>query len=119
MDIYREQLLDHYHHPRGWGLQDSADIEHRGVNPMCGDEVTIQLTLEGNTVQHLHFEAQGCVISVAAASLLHEWIAGKPREAILNFSLQTIEELLGTTLPPARVKCGLLALETVQQGLLH
>lgn len=117
MDIYREQLLDHYHHPRGWGLQASASREQRGFNPQCGDEITVQLKLDQEIIQDVHFEARGCVISIAVASLLHGILIGKPVLFLQTLSLPAIEALLGTQLPPARITCGLLALETMQSAV--
>jgi nitrogen fixation NifU-like protein len=117
MDIYREHLLDHYHHPRGWGLKQSADIERTGRNPLCGDEITIQLTLTPTTISAMRFEGQGCVISRAAASLLSEYCAGKPVVEIQRLQPADMEHLLGIALPPARLTCGLLALDTIKQAL--
>lgn len=117
MDVYREHILDHFHNPRGWGLKMGADIQHAATNPLCGDEIIIQLFFEGATVRHMRHESKGCAISIAAASLLHEHVVGQTRDTISTLSLNSIEELLGITLPPARIKCGLLALETIQAAV--
>ena len=114
MDIYREQLLEHYRHPHGWGLKKRADTQATGYNPLCGDAVTVQLDLEGNNIKVMRFEGHGCVISHAAASLLNMHLGGKTVEQVLAMGQKDIETLLGISLPPARVKCGLLTLETIQ-----
>lgn len=114
MDLYREELLDHYHHPRGWGL-----VEHAGViitrhNPLCGDSVTVQAVLSGTTIEAMHFEGHGCVISRAAASRLAETVPGVAHAVVASWGIADIEQLLGLPLPPARVACGLLALQALQ-----
>lgn len=119
MDLYREHLLDHYHHPRGWGLTPDADIKERGFNPLCGDEVTIQLHLDGDVVQEMSFEGSGCVVSRAAASLLTEYIAGKTMVDVMTWSAEDMTALIGVVVPPARLACVLLPLKTVQLALAN
>ena len=114
MDLYREQLLDHYKSPRNWGLIAKAAKQERGINPLCGDELTVQLELEGETVTSMHFIGHGCAISIATASLLSEAVTGRSKAVLAAMNAETVQELLGTALPPARLKCGLLALKTAQ-----
>lgn len=113
MDLYREQLLDHYKAPRNWGLVDQFDKQEKGVNPLCGDQLTIQLVLKDTCVASMHFTGHGCAISIAAASLLSEAVVGTATADVLTMNAATMQELLGVQLPPARLKCGLLALKTV------
>lgn len=117
MDLYREQLLDHYRHPRNWGLKPQAHLQERGYNPLCGDEVTIQLEVKHGAVAAMYFEGHGCVISLASASLLSEHLVGQPVEDVKKMAAADIQALLGVTLQPTRLKCGLLALETLKQAL--
>ena len=117
MDIYREQILDHYRHPHNWGLQEGSDVQERGYNSLCGDEVTVQLSLNQDSVQSMRFEGKGCAVSMAAASLLSDYVTGKSVEEVRQIDAEQIQTLLGTQLPPVRLKCGLLALKAVQLGL--
>lgn len=117
MDIYREQLLDHYHHPRGWGLRAHSTLEQHLVNPTCGDAVTVQVDLQGDQVTAMRFEGHGCVISRAASSLLSEYVVNKSVAECVSLSLADVETLLGTSVQPLRIKCALLSLDAMQQAL--
>lgn len=117
MDLYREQLLDHYRHPRGVGLKQDGGVTAAGHNPLCGDRVTIQVEIEHEKIKAMRFEGHGCVISQAAASLLSENIVGKTIGETQALGISNIQKLLGVPLPPTRIKCGLLALETLQMAL--
>src|SRR5919205_2865270 len=78
-DLYREQILDHYKNPRNHGPLTGADARAEGVNPLCGDEVTISVAFEGDgeTVRDVMFEGRGCAISQAATSMLTELARGR------------------------------------------
>lgn len=115
--LYREQLLDHYRHPRNYGKLSEYSAQADGHNPLCGDAVQVQLQLSNGVVAKMHFTGQGCAISMAAASLLSEYVAGHPTVDVQQLGLPAIESLLNVKLPPARIKCGLLALEAVQAAL--
>lgn len=114
MDMYREHLLDHYRRPRGWGLKPGATAERREFNPLCGDEVTAQLFLAGDTIEEARFEGHGCVICLAAASLLSEDLVNASVERLLNLGTADMNRLLGITVPPRRVSCARLALTALQ-----
>jgi nitrogen fixation NifU-like protein len=62
MDLYREHILDHYRHPRHWGLKESAAFQATSYNPVCGDEVTVQLTLQDSFVEYMCFTGKGSAI---------------------------------------------------------
>jgi nitrogen fixation NifU-like protein len=116
-DLYREQLLDHYRNPHGWGLKEGSTVQQVGYNPLCGDRVTVQVDTDGASIQAMRFEGQGCVISQAAASLLSEHVVEKDIAEVQKIGLEDIQNLLGVELPPVRIKCGLLALESLQLAL--
>lgn len=117
--LYREHVLDHYRHPRNVGRLPAANAQASGYNPLCGDVVHVQLQITDGTVAAMTFTGQGCAISVATASLLSDHVAGQAVTAVQHQSLRDIEALLGVKLPPARIKCGLLALETIQQAIMN
>lgn len=117
MDLYRHHLLDHYHHPRNWGLAADYDHQRAQVNPVCGDHLIIQLLLTKNRVSRMRFTGQGCVISLATASLLSEHILQKTRAQITALNIGDVEELLGISIPPARLACATLALTGIHAML--
>ncbi len=74
--MYQEVILDHYKHPHGRGLRD-GDAEVHHVNPTCGDEITLRVKYDGETVADVSYDGQGCSISQASASVLNELLVGK------------------------------------------
>lgn len=117
MDLYREQLLDHYRSPRHRGLKEKASVQASSFNPLCGDRVTVQVDITNNAIAAMRFEGQGCAVSMATASLLSEYVVHRPISEIKELDATLIQTLLGTTLSPVRLKCALLPLKTLQQAL--
>lgn len=117
MDIYREQLLDHYRSPRNHGLQTGASAEASSFNPLCGDRVTVQVDIANDSITAMRFDGHGCAISMATASLLSEHVVNCPVAEITALNGTAIQAMLGTTLSPVRLKCALLPLKTLQQAL--
>ncbi len=116
-DFYRELILDHYKHPRNFGVLDPHDISYEDENPLCGDRIRIDLLLDADQrVQDVRFSGQGCAISQASASLLTEEIKGKTLEELRQFDKAALLELLGIQLSPVRLKCALLALKVLKAG---
>ena len=85
MSMYREELLDHYKYPRNFGKLESATMMHREFNPLCGDDITLQVVVNNGVVQDIKFNGHGCAISMAAASMLSEHIKGKQVKNTHNF----------------------------------
>ena len=81
-DLYREVILDHYRNPRNKGHLDSPDAVAQGVNPLCGDEITIELNFDGDVVDAVAVSGQGCSISQSSASMMTDAIKGKSRTEI-------------------------------------
>jgi nitrogen fixation NifU-like protein len=126
--LYQEIILDHYKHPVGRGLREPFDAEAHHVNPTCGDEITVRVRMAGDTVADLSYEGQGCSISQASASVLHELVSGREltdavdrHKAFVALmqgrgTVEPDEDLLGDGIAfvgvaryPARVKCALLS----------
>ena len=82
MDAYMENILDHWRNPRNSGILKNADISFLDTNPLCGDEIKIQLKLNQNKVEDVMFTGRGCSISQAAADLLSNHIRGKSLDEI-------------------------------------
>ena len=77
MDLYAEEILDHYKHPRHFGHLDDPSLVYHDRNPLCGDEITLELKIEDGKVADVAFTGHGCAISRAAASMMSEEIIGK------------------------------------------
>ncbi|GIJ27675.1 iron-sulfur cluster assembly scaffold protein NifU [Micromonospora qiuiae] len=130
--LYQEIILDHYKHPHGRGLRDAADPadqvgEAHHVNPTCGDEVTIRVATDGDTLHDVSYDGMGCSISQASASVLHELLTGRAASEAFEVHAAFValmsgrgqvtpdEDVLGDGVAfegvaryPARVKCALL-----------
>ncbi len=117
MNLYQQELIDHYKNPRNQGTLPDADFTSDEHNPSCGDKIQMTGTLDGDRITALAFTGFGCVISQAAASLLTELSVGKTGAEVQAFNAQTMQELVGIPLGPTRLKCALLALQALHQGL--
>jgi len=133
-EIYRDVVLDHYRSPRGRKRLDHCDLENQGLNPTCGDEISLCLAFEGNRVKDVYADCRGCSISVASASMLAELIPGKTREEVERLlqvfkammhgeevpegiDIGDLDALQGVKRFPVRVKCALLAWMTLEDAL--
>ena len=141
-ELYREVILDHYRNPRNRGRLESPDATAQGVNPLCGDEISVDLTISDGVVSGVAVEGQGCSISQSSASMMSEAIKGKTREEVddivkrfrtmmsLDDSddpgldperpgavLGDMEALQGVRQYPVRIKCASLGWNTLMQAL--
>jgi nitrogen fixation protein NifU and related proteins len=117
VNIYRETILDHYKNPRNKGHLENPTVSVCAENPMCGDSLCLSLIISNEVVTDIKFNGDGCAISQASASLLTENVKGKKLEDIENIDQQTVLGWLGGEITPARMKCALLAYETLKQSL--
>jgi nitrogen fixation NifU-like protein len=115
--LYREAILDHYRNPRNRGTLDPADFSYEDVNPLCGDEIRIDLRTDGERVTEIRFSGRGCAISQAAASMLTEMVAGQPLDDVKAISREDLLDELGVPVSPARMKCAMLGLKVLKAGL--
>jgi nitrogen fixation NifU-like protein len=115
--LYREVILDHYKNPRGHGVIDSADAEAEGQNPLCGDEVSIAVAFDGDTIADVKFQGRGCAISQAATSMLMDMVKGRSAEEVASMSRDELLEEVGIPLTPVRLKCALLGLGVLKLAL--
>ena len=118
-DLYRENILDHYKNPRNHGEIAEADASAEGMNPLCGDEVTITLAFgdDGETIADAKFAGRGCAISQAATSMLTELVKGRKASEVLEFDREELLEEIGIPLTPVRLKCAILGLHTLKVAL--
>ena len=116
-DLYRELVLDHYKHPRNFGVLEPADVQADGRNPLCGDQITVYANLAGGAIEAIRFQGRGCAISQAATSMLTELVVGKPIEQVAAMSKDELLEELGIPVTPVRLKCALLGLGVLKVAL--
>jgi nitrogen fixation NifU-like protein len=141
-DLYRDVILDHYRNPRHREPLEHPDKTGEGVNPLCGDEVTIEVALDGDRVSGISVRGQGCSISQSSASMMSEVVVGKSRDEIEQLSdrfhammtaedevnagldasrpgsvLGDLEALQGVRRYPVRIKCASLPWVTLTQAL--
>lgn len=132
-DLYKEIILDHYRRPRHRGELDRADASAEGVNPLCGDEVRVQLRFEGDGIEAIAFSGRGCSISQSSASLMTDAVSGRSREDAVRMKsefeamlvdgaepaaeLGDLEALQGVAKFHVRVKCALLPWKVLGEAL--
>ncbi len=111
MDLYADNILDHYKHPRNTGSLTDA-ISHREENISCGDDLIIDLTIDDGKIKDLKWRGQGCAISQAAMSLMSEELIGMTVAKAETFKPDDVYKLLRVPVGPRRFKCALLGLHT-------
>ena len=135
-ELYQEVILDHNRSPRNFGKPAGANRQAVGYNPLCGDRVTVYLTLEDGVVKEAGFEGNGCAISTASGSMMtqalqgksipevdalfqrfHELVAGKGGADDEAVKLGRLEVFAGVREFPVRVKCATLVWHTLRAAL--
>jgi len=116
-DFYKENILDHYRHPRNAGKLEHPTHSHEEHNPLCGDVIRMDLHVnEDNIIDQVAFTGKGCAISQASASMLTEMIQGKSLEEAKEIGKEQILDALGIEIGPVRLKCALLSLKVLKAG---
>lgn len=130
-DLYDPALLDHAKNPRHRGPLPDAHRTARADNPLCGDRVTVALTLDGERIDQIRFEGRGCAVCIASASLLTTLVegAGASEVAALDAALRTAVDpagpdpdprlalLAGVRSAPSRIRCATLAWDALATAL--
>jgi len=134
MDLYREVILDHNRNPRNFGSLDPADRVVQGVNPLCGDKMTLYLRMKDGAIDDIRFEGTGCAISVASSSLMTERVKGRDKkDALALFDdvhrmltgqdeeppehMEKLVALAGVREYPSRIKCASLGWHALREAL--
>lgn len=117
MDLYAENVLDHYRHPRHTGKLSNPTVSHREENLSCGDDLRVELRVENGTIAEIAWQGTGCAISQAAMSLLSEELVGKNLEEVGNMRPESVRKLLGVPIGTRREKCAFLGLHTLKNVL--
>ena len=131
-ELYQQVILDHNRSPRNFRVIEGASGHAEGNNPLCGDTVTVDLTMDGETIIDVAFQGAGCAISTASASLMTELVRGLTKEETLSLFEQFRDLVTGTADTdvseklsvfsgvkdyPTRVKCATLAWHTLKAAL--
>lgn len=117
-DLYRELIIDRYQNPLFRGMLDPNDISFEDSNPLCGDELRIDLRVDDSgIIREAAFSGHGCAISQASADLLMESILGKSLDEVRAMTKEDILAMLGIELGPVRLKCALLSLKVLKAGV--
>lgn len=117
MDIYTETILDHFQNPHHAGALSHPTIKIAEDNPLCGDKISLELTIKNGVIKDIGFVGAGCAISQAAMSLLADEIQGKKISNLKKLTSAKMYNLLRVPISPGRVKCALLGFSALQQAL--
>ncbi len=122
-ELYQERILDHYEQPFHRGRCPLATHGHEDENPLCGDQIRVELTVDQKShdqqsrIASAWFSGQGCCISQAAASMLMQEVEGKTVDEARQFTADQMLRLFGPKLTPNRQKCCLLAWRVLQSAI--
>jgi len=117
-DFYRDYILDHYRNPRNFGTLEQSDAEAEDLNPLCGDQIRMQLKLDDGVVEDVRFSGRGCAISQASASMLTEMVKGMKLSDVAKLSKEAVLENVGIGISPTRMKCAMLGLRVLRSAAI-
>ncbi|HZY97212.1 MAG TPA: SUF system NifU family Fe-S cluster assembly protein [Candidatus Cybelea sp.] len=117
-DFYRDYILDHYRNPRNFGTLEHSDAEAEDLNPLCGDQIRMQLQLDDGVVKDVRFSGKGCAISQASASMLTETVKGMKLSDVAKLPKDVVLENVGIGISPTRMKCAMLGLRVLRSAAI-
>lgn len=117
-DFYRDFILDHYRNPRNFGHLEHPSASAEDLNPLCGDQIRMELDVRDGVVRDVRFSGKGCAISQASASMLTESIKGMPLEEVAKLSKDIVLENVGIGISPTRMKCAMLGLRVAKSAAI-
>lgn len=116
-DFYDDHVLDHFECPYHKGHLACPSCTHSERNPICGDQLTLELQIADGKVQQAYFDGKGCAISQAAASMLCQHVEGRPVDELRQMPAKQMLDIIGVPLTPSRQKCGLLGFKVLKTML--
>ena len=117
-DFYRDYILDHYRNPRNFGTLERSDVEAEDLNPLCGDQIRMQLKLADGVIEDVRFSGRGCAISQASASMLTEMVKGMKLSDVARLSKEAVLENVGIGISATRMKCAMLGLRVLKSAAI-
>ncbi|MBV8284266.1 MAG: SUF system NifU family Fe-S cluster assembly protein [Candidatus Eremiobacteraeota bacterium] len=117
-DFYRDYILDHYRNPRNFGRIERPDAEAEDLNPLCGDQIKIQLKVDDGVVKDVRFSGKGCAISQASTSMLTDAVKGMKLEDVAKLNKDVVLENVGIGISPTRLKCAMLGLRVLKSAAI-
>ncbi len=117
LDMYQENILDHYENPRNFGHLDKPDVKSHDTNPLCGDTFDMEIKFSEEKIENIKFSGHGCAISTASASMLTEKIKKMPLDEVKKLDAEDVKEMLGIELSHVRIKCAMLPLKVMKLGI--
>jgi nitrogen fixation protein NifU and related proteins len=117
-DFYRDYILDHYRNPRNFGTLEHSDAEAEDLNPLCGDQIRMQLSLDNGVIEDVRFSGKGCAISQASASMLTETVKGMKLSDVAKLPKDVVLENVGIGISPTRMKCAMLGLRVLKSAAI-
>ncbi len=116
-DLYRDYILEHYKRPHNFGELEPHDLQALEHNPLCGDEIGVQIRVSDGRIDDLRFQGHGCAISQAAASIASEELIGMDVQSAGGLGADWMIDLLGIPVSATRRKCALLGLKAVRSAV--
>ena len=116
-NLYREDLMEEYKHPHNRGSMNTPTVAVLEKNPMCGDEIELQLQISNGKITDAKFDGSACMISIVSSSKLTQNIIGKTLDEAKNITKVDLLEMIGINLTTSRIKCATLSLEALKSAL--
>lgn len=119
MDIYQQNILDYYRHPRCQKKIHKPSAQSEASNPLCGDRLELYLSVDKGQILQAAWQGEGCVLSLAAVDMLTESLVGKSLDQAAGIDKEWLLKILGVNPTPSRLKCALLSLEALKKALVN
>ena len=116
-ELYQQVILDHYKRPRNFHKLPDANRTAAGNNPLCGDEVNVQLSIENNIIKDVKYNGSACMVSIVSSSLISDFIKGKTINEVQKISQDDVLNIIGINLTTSRIKCATLVLDALLEAV--
>ena len=117
MDIYSENIMEHYRYPINIGKLENENVSYKDSNPLCGDNIEVSLLIDNDKITDIKYISEGCAISRASSSIISEKIKGMNLKDVLVLNKDFVLDSIGIQLNPIRLKCAMLSLRAIQKAV--